>query len=129
MPPTDIRPRVIALVADLDTTRPDGPERLHHLDGREFTDAEYDLFANVTPDEITLAAAYKAPSVPDGLSERHSAAKALVGLFMKYATRALDDSLDAVLDLMTDEDYAQFEYLSARHRALSARDEDTPATR
>lgn len=129
MPPTDIRPRVIALVADLDTTRPDGPERLHHLDGREFTDAEYDLLANATPDEITIAAAHKVPSAPDGLSERHHAAKALISLFMKYATCTPDDSLDALLDLMTDEDYAQFAYLSARHRALSARDEDTPATR
>ncbi|MBC9714455.1 hypothetical protein H9Y04_17995 [Streptomyces sp. TRM66268-LWL] len=124
MSSTALRPRVIALLADVDTTHPAGPQQLHHLDGRVFTDAEYDLVADATPGEISIAVEYRLPGVYEGLGNSHRAAKANIDRFMKYAVHAPDDSVDAVLDLITDEDWAEVERLSALHCTLRTLDED-----
>ncbi|MCX4675565.1 hypothetical protein OG413_09625 [Streptomyces sp. NBC_01433] len=121
---TQLRPQVIALAADVDTTHPKAPERLYHLDGRELTDAEYDLFSTITADEISIAVTHKLPDVPDQLNERLKAGKALIDLFMKYVHQAPDSSIDDIFDLMTDEDYEEFERLRAVQSGLLEHDEN-----
>ncbi|WP_406139528.1 hypothetical protein OH828_20730 [Streptomyces anulatus] len=112
MATTEIRPRAIVLLSDVDPSRSDGPEHLYHRDGRPLSIAEYDLFATCTQAEIDIAVAYMQP-VGDGMSERYKVQKALISLYMKYAHQLPDAFPDSAsgYDLMTDEDYAEFERL------------------
>ncbi|MEE1728510.1 hypothetical protein PUR33_05155 [Streptomyces sp. BE282] len=111
MAQTDIRPRAVVLLTDVDTSRRDEPGRLYHHDGRPFTTAEYDLLCTCTRAEIDIAVAHMQP-VGAWMSERHTMQKALIGLYMKYAYQFTDASPDSVYDLVTDEDYAKFERLA-----------------
>ncbi|MFQ6856377.1 hypothetical protein AAIB46_36795 [Streptomyces sp. 35M1] len=81
MAQTDLRPRAVVLLTDVDTSRRDEPGRLYHHDGRPFTTAEYDLLCTCTRAEIDIAVAYMQP-VGDWMSERHTMQKALIGLYM-----------------------------------------------
>ncbi|KUF15447.1 hypothetical protein [Streptomyces silvensis] len=123
MAQTEIRPRVVILLADVDTSRRDETGRLYRRDGRPLTGAEHDLLSTSTSDETAMAAAHRLPDAADWMSERSSVGRALVSLYMKYAYLLPDDSLDSVYDLMTDEDYAEFERLADIHSALSALEE------
>ncbi|MFJ6437515.1 hypothetical protein [Streptomyces sp. NPDC091416] len=110
MAQTDIRPRVIVLITDLDVSRGDEPDRLFHHDGRPFTTAECNLITTCTPAEMDIAVAYMR-SMGDWMSEPQTVQKALIGLYMKYAYQVPDGFSGSVYDLMTDEDYAKFERL------------------
>ncbi|MFI1768873.1 hypothetical protein ACH41H_43520 [Streptomyces sp. NPDC020800] len=123
MAQTEIRPRVVILLADVDPSRRDEPGRLYRRDGRPLTGAEHDLFATSTSDEIAMAVAHGLPDEADWMSEGDLVAKALVSLYMKYAYQLPDDSMDSVYDLMTDEDYAEFERLTDLQNALYAHEE------
>ncbi|MFI0978218.1 hypothetical protein ACH4SP_14630 [Streptomyces sp. NPDC021093] len=111
MPQTDIRPRAIVLLTDVDTSRRDEPGCLYHRDGRPLTTAEYHLLATCTPAEMDTAVAHTQP-VGNWMSERHTMQKALISLYMKYAHQMPDDFPGSVYDLMTDDDYAEFEHLA-----------------
>ncbi|WP_434593173.1 hypothetical protein [Streptomyces sp. A5-4] len=112
MATTEVRPRAIVLLSDVDPSRSDGPEHLYHRDGRPLTTSEYDLFTTCTRAEIEIAVAYMQP-IGDWMSERYKVQKALISLYMKYAHQLPDAFPDSasVYDLMTDEDYAEFERL------------------
>lgn len=107
----DTRPRVVALLTDVDTARREEPGLLYHRDARPFTTAEYDLIITCTRAEMDTAIAYMQP-VRGGMSERHTMQKTLISLYMKYAHQLPDASPDSVYDLMTDEDYAEFARLA-----------------
>ncbi|MER7778186.1 hypothetical protein ABTZ21_24815 [Streptomyces sp. NPDC096191] len=117
---TEIRPHVVILLADVDTSRRDEHGRLYHRDGRPLTGIEHDLLSTSTSDEINMAVVHGLPDEAGWMSESTLVGRALVSLYMKYAYLLPDDSLDSVYDLMTDEDYAEFERLSDIHSALRA---------
>ncbi|MFE4646613.1 hypothetical protein ACFRFS_37375, partial [Streptomyces sp. NPDC056730] len=75
MAQTDIRPRVVILLADVDPSRRDGPGRLYRRDGRPLTGAEHDLFATSTSDEIAMAVAHRLPDEAGWMSEGDLVAK------------------------------------------------------
>ncbi|MGW6791300.1 hypothetical protein [Streptomyces chartreusis] len=123
MAQTEIRPRVVVLLTDVDTSSRDETGRLCRRDGRPLTGAEHDLLSTSTSDEIAMAVAHGLPDEADWMSEGDLVARALVSLYMKYAYLLPDGSLDSVYDLMTDEDYAEFERLTDLQNALYAREE------
>ncbi|MFI5803494.1 hypothetical protein [Streptomyces sp. NPDC051561] len=124
MTQTDIRPRAIVLLTDVDISRRGEPNHPYHWDGRPFSSAEYHLLATCTPAEIDIAVALTQPE-GDWMSERHVTQKAIVSLYMKYASRMPDDFPGSVYDLMTDEDYAEFERLAEIFSTDAAFDELT----
>ncbi|MBT2895656.1 MULTISPECIES: hypothetical protein [Streptomyces] len=121
---TDTRPRAIVLLTDIDASRSDEPDHLFHHDGRPFTTAEYELLSTCTPTEIDIAVAHMQP-VGDWMSERQTVQKALIGLYMKYAYQMPDAFPDSVYDLMTEEDYSEFERLADIVSADDAFEEHT----
>jgi hypothetical protein len=68
-----VRPEVVALLTDFDVERTDSGERFVHRDGRPFTEAENDVLASAT-DEDMHAAANELAGSPERLAE----------LFMPY---------------------------------------------
>lgn len=63
--------------------------------------------------------------VGDWMSERQTVQKALIGLYMKYAYQMPDAFPDSVYDLMTEEDYSEFERLADIVSADDAFEEHT----
>ena len=68
-----VRPEVVALLADFDVERTSSGQRFVHRDARPFTDAETELLASVTDEEMRAAASELA-GTPERLAE----------LFMPY---------------------------------------------
>ena len=68
-----VRPEVVALLADFDVERTSSGQRFVHRDARPFTDAETELLASATDEEMRAAASELA-GTPERLAE----------LFMPY---------------------------------------------
>ncbi|MFD9634338.1 hypothetical protein [Streptomyces violascens] len=120
MPQPSIRPDVVVLLTDVDTSRRT-PDHLYRHDGSPFTAAELDLLHTCTPAEIDAANAQRQLQ-DDWKSEDHEIHKALVDLFTKYVDQLPDGTLcrsSDIYDLMTDQDYAECERLA---EAIKARD-------
>jgi hypothetical protein len=62
------RPEVVALLTDFDVKRDGDQQRFVHRDGRPFTEAETELIASTT-DEDMRAAARQLATVPQRLTE------------------------------------------------------------
>ncbi|MFE6397498.1 hypothetical protein [Streptomyces alboflavus] len=112
MPHSPIRPEVVVLITDLDLDPRDDRTRPYHRDGRPFTRAEHALLATSTKAEI--AAAHTQMRIEaEWQRELDEMKDAFVELLMKYFAKLPKGSVvsDAV-EIMTDEDYAEFERLA-----------------
>ncbi|WP_382465433.1 hypothetical protein ACFIN9_18065 [Streptomyces noursei] len=118
MPPLSIRPDVVVLLTEWDTSSRD-PGHLYRRDGSPFTAAERDLIYTCTQEEIDAAIAQK--RLANDLEREHQAMQAaLVRLCLKYVDPLPDGTMPSnVYALMTDEDYAECGRLV---EALRARD-------
>ncbi|WP_217553027.1 hypothetical protein [Streptomyces sp. GbtcB6] len=106
MPELSIRPDVVVLLTEWDTSRRD-PDHLYRRDGNPFTAAEHDLICTCTQEEIDAAIAQKRLA-NDLVHEHRALQEALVGLATKYVDPLPDGTLPSnVYALMTDEDYAE----------------------
>ncbi|MEV6378793.1 hypothetical protein AB0M31_05165 [Streptomyces sp. NPDC051773] len=105
-----VRPNVVVLLTDVDSTRPDDPSLLYRRNGTSFTTAELDLICTATPAEITAANAQRRLE-NEWARETHAMQKALVDLFMKHVDSLPDGSCSSIYATMTDEDYAEYERL------------------
>ncbi|GGZ85512.1 hypothetical protein [Streptomyces bluensis] len=110
MPQLSVRPNVVVLLTEVDSTRPDDPSLLYRRNGTAFTTAEHDLICTATPAEITAANAQRRLE-NEWARETHAMQKALVDLFMKYVDQLPDGSCSNIYATMTDEDYGEYERL------------------
>ncbi|MFI8204832.1 hypothetical protein [Streptomyces sp. NPDC085937] len=110
MPQPSVRPHVVVLLTEVDSTRPDDPSLLYRRNGTAFTAAEHDLICTATPAEITAANAQRRLE-NEWARGTHAMQKALVDLFMKYVDQLPDGSCSNIYATMTDEDYAEYERL------------------
>ncbi|MGW7540349.1 hypothetical protein ACWGKQ_04385 [Streptomyces sp. NPDC054770] len=111
MPQPSVRPDVVVLLTEVDSTRHDDQWRLYRPDGTAFTAAEHDLIYTATPAEMTAANAQRRLE-NEWARETHEMQKALADLFTKYADQLADGSLCSnIYATMTDEDYAEYERL------------------
>jgi hypothetical protein len=108
--PSSVRPALVVLLTEVDSTRPDDPSLLYRRNGTPFTTAEHDLICTATPAEITAANAQRRLE-NEWARETHAMQKALVDLFMKYVDQLPDGSCSNIYATMTAKDYAQYERL------------------
>ncbi|MGW0489066.1 hypothetical protein [Streptomyces olivaceus] len=112
MPQPSVRPNVVVLLTEVDSTLRDDYSRLYRHDGTVFTDAEHDLVRTCTPEEISAANAHRALE-DEWVRETNEIHKALVDLVTKYIDRLPDGSLCSdIYATMTDEDYAECDRLA-----------------
>ncbi|PNG20053.1 hypothetical protein [Streptomyces cahuitamycinicus] len=130
MPQPTVRPNIVVLLTELESTPRDDSWVLYRHNGTAFTDAEHDLIGTATPAEITAAKAQRRLQ-NDWARETHEAEKALVDLVTKYIDRLPEGSLCSnIYATMSDEDYAECDRLArivaARHGTdYPAEDEDS----
>jgi hypothetical protein len=118
MPELSLRPDVVVLLTEWDTSRRD-PDLLYRRDGSPFTPAEQDLIYTCTQEKIDAAITQKRLA-NDLVCEHRSLQGSLVGLVTKYVDPLPDGTLPSnAYALMTDEDYAECGRLV---EALRARD-------
>lgn len=111
MPQPSVRPNIVVLLTEVDSSRRDDRSRLYRRDGTVFSAAEHDLICTATPAEITTAKAQRRLE-SEWVRESHVMNVALVDLFMKYVDQLPDGSLCSnIYATMTDEDYAEYERL------------------
>lgn len=111
MPQPSVRPNVVVLLTEVDSPRRDDWSLLYRHDGTVLTAAEHDLFCTATPAEMTAAKAQRRLE-DEWARETHEMNVTLVDLFTKYVDQLPDGSLGSdAIDLMTDEDYAEYERL------------------
>lgn len=126
MPQPSVRPHVVVLLTEVDSTPRDDRSLLYRRDGTVFTAAEHDLICTATPAEITAANAQRQLE-DEWARETHEIEKALVDLFTKYIDQLPEGSLCSnIYATMTDEDYAEFERLAkivAARRGIEFPDE------
>ncbi|MGW1674494.1 hypothetical protein [Streptomyces sp. NPDC002324] len=112
MPQPSVRPNIVVLLTEVDSTSGDDPSLLYRRNGTAFTTAEHDLICTATPAEMTAAKAQQRLE-NEWACETHEMQKALVDLFTKYADQLPDGSLCSnIYATMTDEDYAEYERLA-----------------
>ncbi|MFF6857204.1 hypothetical protein ACFY9H_17765 [Streptomyces bacillaris] len=110
--PSSIRPEVVLLLTKLDFSHPDIRTRPYHRDGRPFTRAERDLLVTFTPEEKAAAQA-QIQLEAEWQRELDDMRDDFVALLMKYFAKLPKGSVvDDAVDIMTDEDYAEFERLA-----------------
>ncbi len=78
-----VRPEVLALLADFEVERTSSGQRFAHRDARPFTEAEAELVASATDEEMR-AAARELAGTPERLAE----------LFMPYIRGVADEMSD-----------------------------------
>lgn len=112
MPQPSVRPNVVVLLTEVDSTPRGDYSRLYRHDGTMFTDAEHDLIHTCTPEEISAANAHRELE-NEWVRETNEINKALVDLVTKYIDRLPDGSLCSdIYATMTDEDYAECDRLT-----------------
>ncbi|QEV19325.1 hypothetical protein [Streptomyces alboniger] len=110
MPHTEIRPHVVVLLTEVDYDRHDDASRLYRCDGSPLTAAEHALLSTATRAEFSAANAQM--RLEDEWARELDALKeTFVELLMKYAHLPEGSTVSDVVDIMTDEDYAEYERL------------------
>ncbi|MEU6756375.1 hypothetical protein [Streptomyces sp. NPDC046685] len=112
MPQPSIRPDVVVLFTDVDWHgHLDDPTRPYHRDGRPFTHAEHLLLTTITPEEQAAGLAQLRREA-DWLRDLDAKRQVFVDLVLKYLAKLPEGSVvDDAIDIMTDEDYAEYERL------------------
>ena len=118
MPQPSVRPDVVVLLTEVDSTPRDDYSLINRHYGTAFTDAERDLICTATPAEITAAIAQRELE-NEWVRETNEIHKALFDLVTKYIDQLPEGALCSnIYAHMTDEDYAECDRLA---RIVAAR--------